>query len=162
MRQERPQRGGEALERLPQEACEGLQAPLPFRRRANEHRMFAEVLAGLRRELDKSAKGRLKAIKPLLDARRGQSVGTQVLNTEAHASEHSASFREVSDTLDRIDELRRHWTCPECETRIWHSRSARAGWCKCGVSRFPAATRPIRLTDSSRQRLARSRRVWIM
>ena len=133
------QKGRRALEELLQEACERLEALLPFRRgHLNEQRMAGEVMAGLRRTLRDDAKSRYAETRPLLDALEADLQAT--LNVESHANQGGASSQEVRDALQRISDLRECFTCPSCETRVWHVGSSPSWRCKCGQSVFPPPT----------------------
>ena len=135
-RMEAAQKGRRALEEFLQEACERLEALLPFRRGyRNDQRMADEVLRGMRRKLREHARDLHREITPLLDAIDGDLQAS--LNVESHASQGSTSTREVHDALDRIGELRSHFTCGNCSTRVWHTGSPAASRCQCGRSQFP-------------------------
>ena len=130
--------GRRALEEVLQDICEGLAAPLPFRRGArNDRREIGEVLAGARRVLKELSKGTYNEIRPLLDA-LDADVATG-LNPEAHASQVHPSSAEVRAALQRVSQLDDKWTCAElaCRTRLWHRGIPPVLQCKCGRSRFP-------------------------
>lgn len=130
------QRARRALEEILLDACEKLEAPLPFRRGVrNERREATELLNGLRRALKQHAK-RLKAdIEPLLRQLEGDLQAA--LNVEAHGGDGRSSRRELDSAVGRIDELRSHWTCPDCQTPTWFIGGPKAGRCKCGNAHFP-------------------------
>ena len=130
------QKGRRAIEEFLQEACEELEALLAFRRgQKNDQRMANEVMDGLRRTLKGRAKSLHKTVEPLLKSLEADLQAG--LNVEAHASQNTTSSQEVRDALERIHELRGHFTCGDCGTRIWHRGSAEASQCKCGKSQFP-------------------------
>ena len=130
------QKGRRALEGFLQEACEELEALLPFRRGVdNERRMAEEVMKGLRRTLKDRAKALYKDVDPLLKAIEGDLHAA--LNWEVHASQGGTSNREITDALARIEELIDTFTCDACETRVWRMGSPESGRCRCGASRFP-------------------------
>ncbi len=130
------QKGRRALEGFLQEACEELEALLPFRRGAdNERRMAEEVLRGLRRTLKSRAKDLYKTIDPLLKAI--ESDLHAALNWEVHATQGGTSNREISDALSRIEELVVKFTCDVCGTRVWRMGSPESCRCRCGQSTFP-------------------------
>ncbi|HEY7819030.1 MAG TPA: hypothetical protein VIG29_12475, partial [Vicinamibacteria bacterium] len=125
-----------ALEELLQEVCEKLQAELPFRRGArNDQREIGELLKGIRRGVKEHAKGMLGELEPLLKNLEAD-VGAS-LNVEAHASRGRAAANEVEAALGRIDKLDRLWSCPSCDTRVWHKGTPESSRCKCGRSVFP-------------------------
>ena len=125
-----------ALEEFLQEACEQLEALLPFRRgQANDKRMVDEVIKGLRRTLKDRARALYHELEDLLTTLEADLQA--VLNTESHASQDTSSNREVKDALERVVELRLKFTCQNCQTRVWHSGSAEVARCKCGRAQFP-------------------------
>ena len=130
------QKGRRALEEFLQEACEALEAPLPFRRgRRNDRRPANEVMRGLRRALKDRAPSiyrRLEQLLRLLEA--DLQAG---LNVESHATQGGTSNQEVRDVLDRIGVLRAHFTCDTCRTRVWHQGTAASSRCRCGKAGFP-------------------------
>jgi hypothetical protein len=133
-----------ALEEILQEICEGLAAPLPFRRGAkNDRREIGEVLAGVRRILKELANPTYQEIKPLLD-QIDADVAT-ALNPEAHASQAHPSTAEVRAAFQRVSQLDTKWTCPAptCQTRIWRRGTPPFCQCRCGLTRFPLALSPI-------------------
>ena len=135
------QKGRRALEHFLQEACEELEALLPFRRgSANDRRMAEEVMNGLRRMLKARAKGLYKSLDPLL--KRVEADLQAALNVEAHASQSAASNQEIADALSRIDELIQTFTCTSCATRVWHTGSPAWARCSCGQSSFPPPSTP--------------------
>ena len=126
------------LEELLQEVCEALCAPLPFRRgQANDKREIGELFKGLRRTLKERAKPLLESMEPLLKNLEADVGAT--LNVEVHGSRRRAAASEVETTLKRIEALDRHWSCPQCSTRVWHRGNVEAGRCKCGQTPFPPA-----------------------
>lgn len=130
------QKARRVLEGFMQEACEALEARLPFRRGvANEHRMAEEVLQGLRRVLKDRAKTLYRTIDPLLKATEGDLQAA--LNSEAHASQDASTYREIADALSRIEALIDTFTCDVCATRVWRKGSPESGRCHCGASTFP-------------------------
>jgi len=135
------QKGRRALEEFLQEACERLEAPLPFRRgQGNDHRTAQEVMNGLRRKLKDVAKPTHREVSPLLaliesDLQAG-------LNVESHATQGAAGNLEIQDALDRIGDLHRRLSCSSCNTRIWHVGTPVAARCKCGEARFPPPPEP--------------------
>ena len=131
------QKGRRALEEFLQEACEELEALLPFRRgQSNDRRPAEEVMKGLRRTLrDRARDLYANEISPLLDTLDAHLQAG--LNVEAHASQTSTSTQEVGDALARIAELRARFTCGACGTRVWHTGSPDASRCNCGKAQFP-------------------------
>ena len=108
-----------ALEELLQEACQKLEALLPFRRgQANDKRMADEVIKGLRRTLRDRARGLYGDLTELLDHIEADLQAA--LNVESHASMNGSSNQEVSDALQRVVDLRARFTCSNCETFVWH------------------------------------------
>ncbi|HET9894595.1 MAG TPA: AAA family ATPase [Streptosporangiaceae bacterium] len=135
--------GRRALEELLQETCEGLAAPLPFRRGAkNDRREIGEVLPGVRRSLKEAARPTYNSLKPLLDALDADVAAT--LNPEAHASRVNPSLAEVRAALKRVSDLNAKLTCPSqaCRTRPWHRGTPPIVQCKCGQTRFPPTSAP--------------------
>ena len=130
-----------ALEELLQEVCQGIAAPLPFRRGAgNDRREIVELFSGLRRGLDKYAKQMFRELKPLLaDLEADVQVA---LNVEAHASQGKAATSEVRVALERIGQLDDVWSCPSCQTRIWLIGTPQSAMCKCGKGRYPPVPVP--------------------
>ena len=136
--------GRRALEEVLQDICEGLAAPLPFRRGVrNDRREIGEVLAGVRRILKELSKETYNEIKLLLDALDADVAAA--LNPEAHASQAHPSSAEVQAALQRVSQLDEIWTCAEltCRTRLWHRGTSPVLQCKCGRSRFPPLTATI-------------------
>ena len=130
------QKGRRALEEFLQEACEELEALLPFRRGvSNDERSAKEVLDGFQRTLKDRAKQLRDEITPLL--RKLEADLQSVLNVEAHASQVAASSEEVRDSIARIDALCRHFTCQDCGTRSWYKGTPTSSQCRCGKLRFP-------------------------
>lgn len=127
-----------ALEEFLQEACEKIEALLPFRRgQANDQRTADEVIRGLRRTLKRHARGMYDELTDLLGQLDADLQAA--LNTESHASLSSSSNQEISDALKRVMELRARFTCPNCDTLVWHMGTPRASRCKCGQAQFPPA-----------------------
>jgi hypothetical protein len=130
------QKGRRALEELLQETCEGLAAPIPFRRGAtNDRRDLGELFKGLRRGLKEYAPALLKRLEPLL--RNLEADTAAALNVEAHASLGQAASTEIKAALLRIEELDAVWSCGDCGTRIWTKGTPEAARCRCGRSHFP-------------------------
>ena len=130
-----------SLEELLQEVCQGIGAPLPFRRGAgNDRREIGELFTGLRRGLDKHAKQMLQNLKPLLANLEADVQAA--LNVEAHASQGKAAASEVEAALQRIGKLDELWSCPSCQTRIWLVGTPQSAMCKCGKSRYPLVPAP--------------------
>ena len=130
------QKGRRALEEFLQEACEELEALLPFRRgQKNDQRMADEVMKGLRRTLRGLAKPMYDKLRPLLQSLEADLQAS--LNVESHASQGGTSNQEIADYLARIEDLRGHFTCDNCGTRIWHNGTPGHSRCKCGAKSFP-------------------------
>ena len=130
------QKGRRALEEFLQEACEELEALLPFRRgQRNDQRMADEVMKGLRRALRDRAKPLYQHVSPLLLLLEADLQAA--LNVESHASQGATSSVEIKDALTRVGDLQRHFTCDSCKTRVWHRGTAEASRCKCGQTTFP-------------------------
>jgi energy-coupling factor transporter ATP-binding protein EcfA2 len=128
-------RGRRGLEHVLKELCEGLEAPLPYRRgNENEFREIGQLLNGLRRLLKDDSRG--KTFLASIDGtiRSLEADAQSVLNAEAHASESGASAGEVRSTLERVRKFDALWTCEKCNTRIWKESGVR---CRCGASPFP-------------------------
>ena len=135
------QKGRLALEEFLQEACENLGALLPFRRgQRNDQRMADEVMRGLRRTLTERAKQLYSEIGSLLNGLEADLQAS--LNVESHASQTSASKREVADALSRIVALRACFTCGDCGTRVWYRGTPDSSLCKCGGAQFPPPSVP--------------------
>ncbi|MCY4616410.1 MAG: AAA family ATPase [Chloroflexi bacterium] len=130
------QQGRRALEEFLQEACETLEALLPFRRGyRNDRRTAEEVLKGFRRTVRRHSR-------PLYDQMSSffghiESDLQASLNVESHANQAGSSDQEVNDALSRISRLSEDFTCKTCETRVWHAGSSPAWRCRCGRSQFP-------------------------
>lgn len=125
-----------ALEEQLQEVCQGLEAPLAFRRgQANEQREIGELLRGLRRVLKEHARALLDELEPSFKTLEADVQAT--LNVEVHASRGRSGASEVEAAVKRIEELDRRWSCPGCGTRVWHRGGPEAARCKCGKSAFP-------------------------
>ena len=131
-------KGRRALEEALQETCEGLAAPLPFRRGAkNDRREIGEALPGVRHVLKEHSRATYSALKPLLNALEADVAAA--LNPEAHASQTHPSTAEVRAAIERVSELDARWTCPapECRTRVWYRGTPPVVQCKCGLTTFP-------------------------
>ncbi len=130
------QKGRRALEEFLQEACEALQALLPFRRgQRNDERMADEVMSGLRRTLRDRAKPVYSELTPLL---RSLEADLQAaLNVESHASQGGTSNQEIQDALGRVGDLQARFTCETCGTRVWHRGTVDSSRCRCGEAVFP-------------------------
>ena len=132
-----------SLEELLQEVCQGIGAPLPFRRGAgNDRREIGELCTGLRRGLDKHAKQMLQDLKPLLANLEADVQAA--LNVETHASQGKAAASEVDAALQRIGKLDEVWSCPSCQTRIWLVGTPQSAMCRCGKGRYP----PVPVTET--------------
>ncbi|OGO48869.1 MAG: hypothetical protein A2W34_02430 [Chloroflexi bacterium RBG_16_64_32] len=132
-----------ALEEFLQEACEQLEALLPFRRgQANDKRMADEVIKGLRRTLKDRARALYHELEGLLTALEADLQA--VLNIESHAAQNTSSNQEVKDALARVVELRERFTCKDCGTLVWHDGTPDAARCKCGQAQFPPVSAAIR------------------
>lgn len=130
-----------ALEEQLQEVCQGLEAPLAFRRgQANEQREIGELLRGLRRVLKEHARTLLDELEPSFKTLEADVQAT--LNVEVHASRGRSGASEVEAALRRIEELDRRWSCPGCGTRVWHRGRPEAARCRCGKSAFPPVPSP--------------------
>lgn len=136
------QKGRRALEEILQETCEGLAAPLPFRRGAkNDRRETGELFKGLRRTLKEHAPALLKNVEPLLKNLEADTAAA--LNVEAHASQGQAAAAEIRAALTRIEAFDATWSCKGCGTRIWAKGTPEAARCRCGASHFPPSTIPL-------------------
>jgi hypothetical protein len=125
-----------ALEEGLQEICEGFEALLPFRRGVrNDQREAGEVLSGVRRFLKDTSPKRFASLKDLLTKLDADLAA--VLNVESHASTTSSSASEVSDAIERIQQLIDDVSCAKCGTRVWHAWDGRAGRCRCGTAIYP-------------------------
>lgn len=133
-------KGRRAVEEFLRELCEGLQAPLPFRRgTANDRREPGELFVGTRRRVRELSKETYEAQGALLTQLEADVAAA--LNVEAHASQVGASPEEVRAALGRIAELIAAWTCSECGTRVWTQGTPEVCRCGCGRSQFPPAPR---------------------
>jgi RecF/RecN/SMC N terminal domain len=127
-----------ALEEVLDEACEALEASLPFRRGSmNDRREFGELMSGLRSRLKTTARGWYPQLDPLLTDLEADVQAA--LNVEAHAAAGWASSQEVQDALSRVRALDTHFTCSLCGSRIWAKGNRDAGRCNCGASTYPPA-----------------------
>jgi RecF/RecN/SMC N terminal domain len=125
-----------ALEELLDEACEALEAPLPFRRGPrNDRREIGELMSGLRSHLKTTASTWYRQLESLLAALEADVQAA--LNVEAHAARGWASSREVQDALGRVRSLDARFSCPKCGSRIWAKGNRDAGRCNCGTSTYP-------------------------
>lgn len=136
-------KGRRALEEILQEACEGMAAPLPFRRGLkNDRREAGELLNGVRRGLKQygiasdSLSYLLRELEADLQA---------ALNVETHASKVWASREEIASSLKRLTALDAHWKCGGCETTVWTVGIAGSSRCRCGARTFP----PVEQTPRS-------------
>lgn len=130
------QKGRRALEEFLQEACEELEALLPFRRgQSNDQRTAQEVLNGLRRALRARARQMYRDMEPLLKSIEADLQAG--LNVESHASPGAASRQEIKDAIDRLFDLRCQFICNSCNTRVWYVGTPDASRCKCGQAQFP-------------------------
>ena len=130
------QKGRRYLEEFLQEACEALEALLPFKRGSlNNRRPVEEVLRGLRRTLKRKARTMYSDVSPLLQSLEVDLQAT--LNFEVHASQSAASDQEVRDALAHIVSLRSLFTCEVCKTRVWHKGTPESSRCHCGSAQFP-------------------------
>ena len=130
------QKGRRALEEFLQEACEELQALLPFRRgQRNDQRMADEVMSGLRRTLKGRAKSMYRELTPLLRLLEADLQAT--LNVESHASQGGTSNQEIRDALGRVGDLQGQFTCEKCRTRVCHRGTVDSSRCRCGEAVFP-------------------------
>ena len=130
------QKGRRALEEFLQEACEELEALLPFRRgHRNDQREAYEVMKGLRRTLRRRAKLMYKELTPLLQLVEADLQAA--LNVESHASQGGTSNQEIQDALTRVGKLHLQFTCDKCMTRVWHQGTVDSSRCKCGETVFP-------------------------
>lgn len=124
-----------ALEEVLQEVCEGLAAPMPFLRGAqNDRRDATEWMKGVRRRL-KGDKVRVDTLDALLADCEVDLQATE--NFESHAGPAWASSEEVEDALNRIVELDAYWTCASCQTRVWKAGRPPVTQCRCGGLRYP-------------------------
>lgn len=132
-------KGRRALEELLQEICEGLHAPLAFRRGAgNDRRMSAELFSGLRRGLKDVSRPFLREIGPLLTDLEADLDAA--LNVESHAGRGRSGSAEIRAALERVESLDARWTCPACKTRVWHAGIPTSLRCRCGNLQFPPST----------------------
>ena len=131
------QKGRRAIEEFLQEACEAFEALLPFRRgQQNDQRMANEVIRGLRRTLKDRDAQMYRLVEPLLTLLEADLLAA--LNVESHSNQSGASMREIEDAINRIGKLSGHFTCTECNTRVWANGTPHSSRCNCGVSRFPS------------------------
>ena len=128
-------KGRRAVEEFLQEACEGIQAPLVFRRGTdNDRREIGELVKGFRHTL-RDHKPSYEVLTSLMSAIEADVAAA--LNVEAHASQGRASEAEVTSALDRLNELIEYFTCPNCETRVWHRGNVGAFSCLCRGRIYP-------------------------
>lgn len=125
-----------ALEEFLQEWCEGVGAPVPFRRGfKNDRREAQELINGIRRTADKLDGVTKAAVKAIL---AGLETDLQVtLNSEAHASQDWASDGEVEGAIARIEDAVAQLTCSSCSTRVWRQWTGTSGTCRCGELHIP-------------------------
>jgi len=130
-----------SLEELLYELCEGIGAPLPFKRGTrNERRDAQELIDGARRKV-KKLDGTTKAV--LLGLLRGFEADLQVtLNSEVHASDDWASDGEVDGAIARIEGALSIVSCASCATRVWKRWNDTTGSCRCGELRIPPTMNP--------------------
>lgn len=125
-----------ALEEILDEACEALEASLPFRRgHANDRREIGELMSGLRSRLKVSAKAWYEQLHPDLTALEADTQAA--LNVEVHAGRGWASRQEAEAALSRVETLDKAFTCKSCGSRIWTKGNRDAGRCSCGASTYP-------------------------
>jgi hypothetical protein len=125
-----------ALEEFLQEWCEGIGAPVPFRRGfQNDRREAQELINGIRRKADKLDGATKTAFKATLT---GLEADLQLtLNSEVHASQDWASDGEVEGAITRIEEALSQMTCSNCSSRVWRRWNDRTGMCRCGELHVP-------------------------
>lgn len=133
-------KGRRAVEEFLQEVCEGIAAPLPFRRGSdNDRREIGELMKGLRsrmRERDKVG------YNSLVEVLNGIDADVQAaLNVEAHSSVGHASEAEVAMALERLRGFIAYWTCPHCRTRRWKQGGPDVFVCRCGRTGYPAVAK---------------------
>ncbi len=128
-----------ALEEFLQEWCEGIGAPVPFRRGfLNDRREAQELINGIRRKANKLDGATKTAAKATLD---GFETDLQVtLNSEVHASQDWASDGEVEGAIGRIESASAQVTCSSCSTRVWRRWNGTTGTCRCEELRIPPGT----------------------
>jgi energy-coupling factor transporter ATP-binding protein EcfA2 len=125
-----------ALEEILDEACESLEAPLPYRRgEANDRRELGELMSGLRSRLKTSANSFYRELKPLLTDLDADVQAA--LNVEVHAGRGWASSSEVEDALARVDKLDKIFTCQVCGSHVWAKGNRDAKRCMCGAFTYP-------------------------
>lgn len=128
-------KGRRAIEEFLQEVCEGLTAPLPFRRGVgNDRREIGELMKGLRRRLS-DHKSSYASLKPLLSGIEADVDAA--LNVEAHASQGRAAEADVAAALDRLTELINYFTCSGCHSRVWDRGDDQVCSCRCGRMTYP-------------------------
>lgn len=137
-------KGRRALEEVLQEACEGMGAPVPFRRgHKNDRREAGELLIGVRRGLKEYG----KLPDPLSTLLRQIEADLQAtFNIETHASQTWASRPEIDASLKRVAELDDYWKCNGCGTTVWAVGTGGASRCRCGACTFPPSSRPVNET----------------
>lgn len=124
-----------ALEEILQEWCEGMGAPLPFRRGVkNDRRDATELLRGVRRIL-----GDLHVRDTQVNTLLGQiEVDLQAaLNIESHANDQWASASEIESAIGRLKTLNGLWTCGSCNRKAWVKGTPGASTCNCHRVTFP-------------------------
>lgn len=130
------QKSRRALEELLREACEQLEAPLPFRRgTANDLRDATELLKGVRRKWKRGPDDYLKEFKERFNVLEADFQ--TALNVEVHAGDQHASLAEVRAALERIEVLQSQWVCSWCDTLVWHGGTADRSFCRCGRLQHP-------------------------
>jgi energy-coupling factor transporter ATP-binding protein EcfA2 len=129
-------KGRRAVEEFLQEMCEGLEAPLPFRRGStNDRREIGELISGLRRRLKETDKASYQQLDPLLT--RIEADVQAALNVEAHSSIGRAADQEIQAALDRLGDLIQRWTCTSCGTRAWKQGGPDVYSCRCHSLSYP-------------------------
>lgn len=126
-----------ALEEFLQEWCEGIGAPVPFRRGfQNDRREAQELINGINRKANKPDRATKSAFKATL---AGLEADLQVtLNSESHASPDWASEGEVDGAIGRIEDAIAQVTCSGCSTRVWRRWIDTTGMCLCGTLHIPS------------------------
>ena len=129
-----------ALEELLQEICEGLGAPLPFRRGpANDKRDIGELFKGVRRTLKERAKPLSESLEPLLKHLEADVAAT--LNVAAHAGRGRPGASEVEAALERTWRSTGRGLVRSAELASGTVARPKLARCKCGQSAFP----PVRV-----------------
>jgi energy-coupling factor transporter ATP-binding protein EcfA2 len=134
------QKARRAVEEFFQEACEGLGAPLAFKRgTANDHREIGSLALGLRSRLRALHSPTFQALSPLLTAIEADVQAA--LNVESHSSTGRAATTEIVMALERFDELVSHLTCNDCSSRKWKRGGPEIYSCHCRSSVLPRVDR---------------------